>query len=71
MATPAGGNPAAAEAKNVFESLPSPLDSIEDMRSAAALFFSSTASNGPAYVPVVTTTPAPAVSPTPTTTDSG
>jgi hypothetical protein len=33
----------------------------------AALFFSSTASNGPAYVPVVTTTPAPAVSPTPTT----
>jgi hypothetical protein len=35
MATPADGNPAAAEATNAFESLPSPLDSIEDMRSAA------------------------------------
>jgi hypothetical protein len=35
MATPAGGDPATAEPKDAFGSLPSPLDSVADMRSAA------------------------------------
>jgi hypothetical protein len=37
----------------------------------AVLFFSSTASNGPTYVPVLTTAPTPTASPSPTTSPTG